>query len=172
MATITSGPDPSTFYGDKRRKLILALNAEMVKLEAAVVKATPASDGRLRQGWDLNKASQNDPRVTLDQTVSYFLPVEFGRSPGKGISAEGQESVARWARLALGMPESETRSFAFLLSQKYKREGRPATGFAGLAKPGTIPTGQPGLAGEELTPVSGGLIDQAFKRLDEVIASI
>ena len=104
--------------------------------------------------------------VEVTSSAKYLLPVELGRLPGKGISADGQKSVALWAKRKLGLPERDARSLGFLLSRKYQREGRPAQGFIGLAGKGE--KAKP-VTGSELQPVSGGLLAREFKRLDSLL---
>jgi len=156
----TRGLKPADYYRDRMAKLVAFLNDEGTALETEVVNATPANMGQLRRGWKFVPATSDNPKAVLGQSVQYFLPVEMGRKPGKGISAEGQKSVKRWAKLVLGLSSEEQSDFAFLLSQKYKAQGRPAVGFLGLARQGTIPTSR-GIPDE---PVSGSLLDLAFKR--------
>jgi hypothetical protein len=62
----------------------------------------------------------------------------------------------------LGLDTKQATNLAYGLSKKYRRQGRPAQGFAGLAIPGSIPT----QLSEQLNPISGGLIDLAFRELD------
>lgn len=167
----TKGINASAYSEEKLRELVAFINEEATELESELVKDTPANFGRLKGGWVLTPATlkQKRPKAIINQSVSYFLPVELGRSPGKGISKNGQKDVARWAKLVLGLKESKTKSssvtpktFAFLLSQKYKKEGRPALGFVGLAKPGEIPSSTPNIPDE---PVQGSLLYGAFDRI-------
>lgn len=165
---------PEKFEEETRRKLVILLNDQGTLLETEVVQATPANVGDLRRGWQFTPASltQKNPVARVTQNKRHFLPVEMGRRPGKGISAKGQEKVARWAvlkgivvrtRNEKGQfnKSKEAANFAFLLSRKYKKEGRPAVGFLGLAKPGTIPT-NPNIPEN---PITDSLLDKAFKRL-------
>lgn len=144
------------------RSLVMVLNEELTNLETQVVENTPSGvSGRLRQSWKAVPATEKNPVAILGQSSNYFLPVEMGRKPGKGISEKGQKSVRRWAKLVLGLKPKDQKNFAFLLSLKYYKEGRPAVGFLGLAKPGSIPN-NPNIPEN---PVPGSLLDQAFKRL-------
>lgn len=160
MSVTFRGTSPSEFDEEKRRELKNIINEEISELESNLVEATPADTGRLRQSWTARFASENNLEGVVSQSSKYFLPLELGRKPGKGISKSGQQSVAKWARRKLNIEDGN--SFAFLLSQKYKREGRKAEGFAGLAKPGSNPASN---TGEDLKPVEGGLIKKAFDRL-------
>ena len=98
----------------------------------------------------------------VGQSKRHFLPVEMGRRPGKGISARGQQSVATWGRRKLGLSPKEAKSFAYLLSRKYKREGRAATGFAGLARKGSKAKAPQA----EIQPLKTGIIGKAFTDLE------
>lgn len=164
----TNGIKPSIFYKEQIRRILGVVNEEALELERKLIDKTPASDGRLRQGWTTITARQDNPKATVGQSVNYFLPVEFGRKPGSGISKKGQVAVAKWAKRNLGLPDktrdggTTAKTFAFLLSRKYKLEGRPATGFAGLAKEGAqAPSSIP----DKIEPLSGGLIAASFNKL-------
>lgn len=160
-----TGITATEFYTKNKRAILGIFNESLLKLEADLVKATPANVGRLRQGWTRANATEASPKAVIGQSVGYFFPVEFGRAPGKGISAEGQQSVADWGRKVLGLDAAESKNFAFLLSQKYKKEGRPASGFAGLAPKGSVP-GSSANQSDTLEPITGGLIDSAFKSIE------
>lgn len=165
MSVIFSGDDPTIFLRKTQREVVAILNEEASQLETDLVSATPADTGNLRQGWTLRPATILNKVAIVGQSKVHFLPTEFGRKPGKGISAEGQEAVSVWAARKLGLDNStvggEADQFARALSQKYIRMGRPAQGFAGLAIPGTVPTGNPP---ENIKPV-GGPIKAGFDRL-------
>lgn len=164
------GLDPKQFGEQEIREIVRALNEESVKLESGLVKASPSGvSGQLRQSWQVIPASPSSPTAIIGTSSGYFLPVEMGRRPGSGISAEGQESVTLWARRVLGLSQQEGSSLAFLLSRKYKEQGRPAQGFAGLAKEGTIPSGDPG---EDIEPLPGGMIEATFSRLSNRLNQI
>jgi hypothetical protein len=163
MSVSYKGPKPTAFYFSQQRKLIRIVNEELAQLETNLVEETPASSGNLRQGWSIRPASMQSPVGLIGQSKVHFLPVEFGRKPGSGISEKGQQSVQKWAKRKLGLGASEAESFAYFLSQKYYREGRPAVGFAGLASPGQA-GGQYGEG--NLEPTDSGLIGKAFRTLD------
>lgn len=163
MTLSTSGPTPTEFWNKEFRKLVRILNSEALTLERNLVEKTPTGiSSTLKQAWFIRAASVNTPVAEVANSQAYLLPVELGRKPGSGISVEGKESVAEWARVKLGLDFSAAQGMAFALSQKYKRQGRPATGFIGLAQPGTTPSGD---LQEVLEPVSGSTLDQSFKRL-------
>ena len=174
------GDDPTTFAEEKLRRFVSLLNEEATKIESDLVRDTPANFGRLKGGWSVNPATLDRPGASIDQSVQYYLAVEMGRKPGKGISEKGQKQVARWAKLVLGLknkPSKKARkngaisnkTFAYLLSEKYKREGRPAVGFVGLAKPGVTPKSTPRVPDE---PVSNSLLKKAFTRVNRRLNSI
>jgi hypothetical protein len=163
MSVTYSGPEPTRFYFQQRRKLIQIVNEELAQLETDLVENTPANTGNLRQGWVISPATEQKLVGRISNNKAHFLPVEMGRRPGSGISREGQESVATWARRKLGLSQEESESFAYMLSRKYFREGRPAAGFAGLAMPGQR-GGQ--YSTGNIEPVEGGLIAKSFRVLD------
>lgn len=158
---VFKGKHPDNFYESERRKLVAIINEEASQLETDLVSATPGDTGALRQGWTLKPASEKRLAAIVGQNKVHFLPLELGRKPGKGISQRGQESVAIWAQRKLGITGQEAKSFAFLLSRKYKQKGRPAEGFAGLAKPG-----DPAKPLSEITEPVGGPILNSFRRLN------
>lgn len=164
---IGQGTKPLPFYERRKRELVFILNDTATRLESEAVQNTPADTGRLKGGWSIVPASINsdEPVAIVEQSVNHFLPVELGRKPGSGISKEGQKSVKMWAKRVLGISdEKEQSSFAFLLSEKYRKEGRGAAGFLGLAMPGSIPKGS--LSDDDFNnPISGSILDDAFKRL-------
>lgn len=174
QAVTFKGISPEEFARDKIKAFVNIANEEALELEGQLVEKSPANFGRLKGGWVFTPATEDKPKAIVNQSVSYFLPVEMGRAKGKGISKEGQTKVARWAKLVLGLRderstkksrdnETSAKTFAFLLSQKYKREGRPATGFVGLAKPGDTPSSPNQKVPEN--PVKGSILDLAFSRI-------
>jgi hypothetical protein len=156
---VFKGKKPDDFYKSERKKLVAVINEEATQLETNLVAATPGDTGALRQGWTLKPASEKGLAAIVGQNKVHFLPLELGRKPGTGISQKGQEAVSVWAKRKLGLTGQEAKSFAFLLSRKYKKFGRPAEGFAGLAKPGQPAQPIPN------EPV-GGPILESFKRLN------
>lgn len=162
MAIAFNGTSPREFVRNDIRRLVGILNDEATKLQTDLVKVTPADRGQLRGRWTLKKATENKPVAIVGQSSVYFLPLEMGRKPGKGISAEGQENVAKWAlRVGAAASPKDAQGLAYLLSRKYKLEGKAALGFAGLAKPGDKPTGS---YNESIEPV-GSVLLESFNRL-------
>jgi len=168
MAVTTSGLTPNEFWGKERAQLIATINASFADLESDLVEATPGDTGMLRQGWTFIPATDQNPTAIIGQSKRYFLAAELGRRPGKGISKQGQVAVARWGRRKLGLGMKESQSFAYLLSRKYKREGRPAMGFAGLARKGA----KAKAIAEEIKPLDNGIIGQAFEKLRRRIEAL
>ena len=159
----SSGTDPKVFTEDIMRALVGAINSEATRLETELVEATPSgTSGRMRQGWVFTPATLDNPVATVGQSVPYFLPMELGRSPGKGISQKGQEEVMRWAKLVIGLEPKDQAGFAYALSEKYKKFGRPAVGFVGLARPGQTPSSTPNIPDD---PIPGSLLASAFERI-------
>ncbi len=165
MTVVYRGDSPEIFLKKTQAELVSILNEEASQLETDLVQATPADTGNLRQGWTMRAATISNQVAIVGQSKVHFLPMEFGRKAGKGISPEGQEAVSVWASRKLGLDNStvggEADQFARFLSMKYKLFGKPAVGFAGLARPGEVPTGEPPA---NLEPV-GGPIKSAFDRL-------
>lgn len=163
MPIQTRGKDPSQYYLLNKRYVLASINAELATLLSELVQATPVGvSSFLKQGWSQQFATEARPVAILSQNQAYFLPVELGRRPGKGISVEGQEDVMDWSKRVLGLDYAEQKSFAFNLSRKYQKFGRPAQGFAGLAKPGD-PARSPD---SEIEPINGGLIQKSFSRIE------
>ena len=166
----TKGLSPSEYGQDKVRGLTNALNKASTGLYGEIVKSMPVGvGGRLQRSWTLSPASESNPQTIIGTNSQYFLSVEMGRKPGKGISREGQDSVALWARRKLSLSGEEAKSLAFLLSRKYKKEGRKAAGLIGLAQPGsqgeTIP--------QDLSlAVQGSLLNSAYKELQNTIKTL
>lgn len=165
MLLRTNGVDPDDLVDQLKRRIVTEINQSATDLYRSLSNDTPVGvAGQLRQGWQLHLASMNDPEAAIAQSNPYFLALELGRKPGKGISADGQAEVAIWASRVLGATPSEARGFAYLLSRSYKERGRPARGFAGLARPGDPPKTPSDL--NDIKPIKGGLISEAFKQLD------
>lgn len=159
----TKGPKPSTFWEGKELEILTTLNAAAAGLVGDLTAATPVGiGGKLRGSWVMKPATPNNYKAIVGNSRSYLLPVEMGRQPGKGISLKGQESVALWAKRKLGVDEFEAEDIASALSFRYKRDGRFAEGFMGLAKPGTKPSGPPK---DDINPVRGSLLDNTFRNL-------
>lgn len=151
------GTSPEKFWQDKKGAIAQTVNTFLFDLERQASEKTPSGvSGQLRGRW---KVIPFDGKTgAIQQPQGYFLPVELGRRPGKGISAKGQQAVARWGKLKLGLSEKEAKSFAYLLSRKYKLQGRKPAPILGLKDPDT--------------PSPGGLLDTAFKKLDKDLSKI
>jgi hypothetical protein len=163
--TTTRGTPPGQYGEDKRKQLLTVLNTSATGLFGQVVKAMPVGvGGRLQRSWTLTPATLENPQASIGTNSTYFLPLELGRKPGSGISKEGQDSVTLWARRKLSLSESDARGLAFNLSQKYKREGRPAAGLIGLALGGSA-GGQPIPKTLEQT-IPGSLLHNALRDLE------
>lgn len=164
MAVRFVGIKPEDFIKQKLKDLVNLLNDAAVDLERELIKDSPANFGRLKGAWTIRPAKDTNRRAIVGNSVKYLLPVEMGRAPGKGISQEGQTQVKRWSKLVLGLTsKKEQESFAYLLSRKYKMEGRPAVGFIGLSKPGVTPQ-KPGQKAPD-KPVSNSIMFKAFQQL-------
>jgi len=165
MATVKfSGQEPTNFYNKSKAELVAIVNQEAANLETALVEATPGDRGGLRQGWVFKPATESKLQAIVGQSKVYFLPLELGRKPGKGVSAKGQQELAKWSiRKGITGDPKEAKSFAFLVSRKYKREGKTALGFAGLATEGAQASS---VNLDEIKPV-GGPILEGFKKLTE-----
>jgi hypothetical protein len=152
--------DFDDFFDELEESLVDKLNKAAIELNNEIVRAMPVGiGGELSRSWSIQPASEVNPAAKVGTSSSYFIPLEVGRKPGRGISEKGQLSVALWGRRKLGMTAKESEGFAYLLSQKYKREGRPATGLIGLATPGA-PAKAP-----SKEPVPGSIIHRAFQKL-------
>lgn len=165
------GTPPFEFGNELLEQMLDVLNEAALNLESELTQATPVGvGGLLRSSWSSSLANPATKRAVVSNSQRYLLPLELGRKPGSGISRKGQESVALWAKRVLGESDpKEAAGFAYLLSEQYKREGRPAQGFIGLARPGTTPTDE---STGELTPVPNSLLDEAFKSLERELRSI
>lgn len=132
------GTPPKAFGEAEFRQIVLTLNKIGTEAYREMTKATPVGvGGRLQRSFTLSLASTENPVLAIGTNSGYALAVEMGRKPGSGISKEGQDSVKLWARRKLGLPTREASSFAYLLSRKYKHQGRGAQGNWGLAQPGS-----------------------------------
>lgn len=170
MSVSITGIKPVAHYNKEVRAVVKIINEELAHLESQLVSKTPTGiSSQLKGAWVLNPASYRYPGASLSNNSQYFLPVELGRKPGKGISAKGQRSLSRWAQLKLGMEAKESRNFAYLVSEKYKREGRSAAGFAGLAKPGQDAEN---VNLSNIEPVDNGLIAKTFRVLDRRLTTV
>ena len=158
----TRGPSPDEYISEQRQHLATLLTKAALNLSAEVTKAMPVGTaGELQRSWTPYPATPDTLKAGLSTSSAYFLPVELGRKPGKGINRQGQEAVTLWARRKLGMDPKRAVGFAYQLSEKYKREGRPAQGIIGLASRGDR-------AGDRLPtdPVPGSILAKAFQTLD------
>lgn len=155
----TKGIPPDDFFKRIKDNTKEVIDTEMLQLERVVIEKSPSGvSGNLRQRWNYTPFDGNT--AILSQSQQYLFPVEFGRKPGKGINEIGQRAVARWAKLKLGIAnEKSAKSFAYLLSEKYKREGR---------KPQPILDIKP----ESLEPILGGQLDTTFKEIDRGLGRV
>lgn len=129
-------------------------------------EATPVgASGQLKAGWKLILPPKIGKRpASITNTVPYLVPVELGRKKGKGISVAGQLSVKQWAQKVLGLDADSAQQFAQELSDKYKKYGRKAQGFLGLAREGAEGGGR-----IPNKPISGSILDHCFKKLDNLL---
>lgn len=157
--TTTKGIPPDDFFKRIKANTKEVIDTEMLQLEKVAVEKSPSGvSGNLRQRW--NYSPFDGTTAILSQSQQYFFPVEFGRKPGKGISAIGQRAVARWAKLKLGITnEKSAKSFAYLLSEKYKKQGR---------EPQPIIDLEP----NSLNPKPGGELDKTFKEIDKGLGRV
>lgn len=154
---------PTEFLDEETRHLAGILTRSALRLSADITRSMPVGvGGELQRSWSATPASPQNLQASVATSSAYFLPVELGRSPGKGISSQGQEGVALWARRKLGMNPQKARGFAFVLSRKYKAEGRPAQGLIGLARKGDPGGGEPAPR-----PVPSSLLDQHYSELEK-----
>ena len=161
---------PSEYLEFQQRQILQLLNTVAGEAYREIVRAMPVGvGGELQRSWVYIPGSLQNPIALIGTNSQYFLPVEMGRVPGKGISKEGQESVALWAKRKLGKSPQESRSFAYLLSEKYKREGRDAQGLIGLAPQGS--QGQKIPADLDAT-VTGSILHKQFKKLEAELKSL
>jgi hypothetical protein len=169
-----SGISPDKFWFQDLSRIINKANKATLDFEKSLIEATPSGvGGALRQSWRTKFATFDKPEIKISNNKKYLLPVELGRKPGKGVSPEGQRSVALWAKRKgvlkgkqkdSNLPvEEQRKQFAFALSLKYLREGRPAVGFIGLAKPGSK---APSSLANNLKPVSDSLLANYFKDIE------
>lgn len=164
------GASPAQYGEERSRAVSNTLNSVVTGLYGEIVKAQPVGiGGRLQRSWVLTPATLQNPAASIGTNSQYFLPVEMGRVPGKGISREGQESTALWARRKLGLSEQESKGFAYLLSRKYKKEGRPAQGLIGLATPGS--QGEPVPKSLDQA-VPGSLLRQGLDKLNRELSKL
>lgn len=151
------GKNPEQFWQDRSGEIKVVVNEFLFNLESQAASRTPSGvSGQLRGRWKV--LPFNGKTGALQQPQSYYLPVELGRKPGKGISEKGQQAVARWAKLKLGLSQREAKSFAYLLSRKYKLQGRKPQPILDLRDPETA---QP-----------GGLLDRSFKKLESDLSKL
>ena len=163
------GPPPKEYAVKINKAVVRTVNTGMIALQSKLISDSPVDVGILKNAWNFIPATSVLPKAIIGTSSAYFLPTEMGRKPGKGISAEGQQNVQAWAQRVLGKSEKDSKGFAFMLSRKYKREGRPALGFAGLATPGSIPSGA---SGDEIKEITGGTISNAFKGITASLSAI
>lgn len=164
MASVeTRGTSPKQYGQEQIGGLLKIINLQGAKINRQATKTSPVGVGGLLRGsWVFSPARPSNPVAVVANSREYFLPVEVGRKPGKGVSRKGQAAIALWAQRVLGVSAKEGKSIAYLLSRKYKSQGRPAQGFLGLAKRGSIPSGD---LPPTVEPVRGSLLDRNFKEL-------
>lgn len=157
------GISPADFFKQSMLEVITRVNQETLDFEREIIEATPVGvAGYLRQGWSVQLATFDSPIVKISQARRYFIPVEVGRRPGKGISQEGMVSLRRWAKRKLGLNRPQAAALAKATATKYYKKGRPAQGFLGLAKKGDkAPASLP----EEITPVRDSILYNYFRAI-------
>jgi hypothetical protein len=159
---------PSEFLEYQQRQILQILNTEAGSAYREIVRAMPVGvGGELQRSWIFIPGSLGNPTAIIGSSSSYFLPVEMGRVPGKGVSREGQESIQLWARRKLSMSPQESRGFAYLLSEKYKREGRGAQGLIGLAAQGSQGSQIPS---ELAATISGSILHKLYQELERKLS--
>lgn len=157
----TTGQPPSLWFQKHTQEKSDHLSKTAFELESAIVKSLPVGvGGEMSRSWTTIPSTPATLTAIVGTSSSYFLAVELGRKPGKGISADGQKSVQLWAKRKLQLSPQQSKGFAYLLSEKYKREGRDSGGYIGL-----IQKGLPGGSTPPINPVPNSILDKAQQNL-------
>lgn len=110
------------------REVQLAMKMEIPRMfQEEIVKSQPrqpVSDSIYKNS--IQVVDRPDGGAVAFNSAPYAGIIERGRRPGKGVSREGQASLARWVRLkGLTSDEREARGIAFAIARKMKKQGWP-----------------------------------------------
>lgn len=107
-----------------------AITEATMLLWAEVKKRTPqgvfGAQGGLLESIKTDFPGKGTPvsKGIVATQQKYAEVIEKGRQPGKGVSKEGKEALARWIQVKLGITgEKELKQVTFLISRKIKTKG-------------------------------------------------
>lgn len=65
-------------------------------------------------------------QAIIGTSLEYGKVIEYGRRPGTGVSMEGQESIALWAKKKWGLSDKKAKSAAYAIARKITLHGMKA----------------------------------------------
>jgi hypothetical protein len=104
-------------------ELTAATEAALIDLQGQVTKRTPVNFGLLRRAWSREVYSLGSNAQVLGRVfnpLSYALPAETGRKPGKWPPFA---PIALWVKRVLRPPMNKLASLTFLMRRKIGRDG-------------------------------------------------
>lgn len=154
---------PTQFGEQIKRNWAFVINQELERLKEEIEKASPVYKGPLRKSWEMVPYNPVSGQGSLQTNNPYFPNVEAGLPKGYATGSQEVGRLEEWARNKLNRPPLLAAGMARNIALKYKAEGRPGLSYIGAA-PKSVPKSLGAFAAK---PVQGGLIDQAFRRLDK-----
>lgn len=106
-------------------ELAAAMNASTQLLRGAIIPKTPVFQSHLRQATQASvSGSGRSIEGRVFNPMSYGIPVELGRTPGK--KQPPSSALELWVRRKLNVPENKVKSVAFLVARKIGKQGTKA----------------------------------------------
>lgn len=154
---------PQDFGLRLQRNWVKTINDELTRLKEDIDKASPVYTGALKASWKLEEANLVNEKGTLWTDNTYFPKVEAGLPKGYVVGSPERQRLIGWVMAKKGLSAFNAPFMVTKVAEKYRAVGRKGQGYVGAA-PKEVPK-QLGAFPKE--PVKGGLIDQAFRRLDK-----
>jgi len=155
---------PKDFGRKLQQNWAKTVNDELTTLKQEIEKATPVYTGSLRASWHFNPVNLVTGQASLETFSPHFPKVEAGLPKDYLMGSTERARLVGWVQAKMKVSFSQAPFIASHIAAKYKTSGRPGVSYVGAA-PAEVPK-RLGQFPQE--PVKGGLIDQAFRRLDKV----
>lgn len=154
---------PKDFGARLQQNWVKTVNLELTRLRSEIEAAAPEYTGALKKSWQLKEANLVNNQGSLSTFNPYFPNVESGLPKGYVMGSTERERLQGWVIAKMGAGFLNAPFIVSRIADKYQAIGRKGTSYVGAA-PKTVPKK---LGDFPREPVAGGLIDQAFRRLDK-----
>jgi len=154
---------PKDFGARLQENWVKTVNLELTRLQSEIEKASPVYTGALKESWRFSPANPINNQGSLSTYNTYFPNVESGLPKGYVVGTAERERLQAWVITKMRANFLNAPFIVTKIANKYQAIGRKGVSYAGAA-PKAVPKK---LGDFPQQPVAGGLIDQAFRRLDK-----